>query len=67
MATPNASDDQIKYLSSYFNDVRSAFDGQAELGRLSEGRVDAILHNLQMIMQNVQAAAFEQLRNRTGQ
>ncbi|MBL3752929.1 hypothetical protein [Mycobacteroides abscessus] len=64
MATPNASDDQIKYLTRYFDDVRTAFDGQAKLGRLSEGRADAILQQLQMIMQNVQAAGFEQLRDR---
>lgn len=35
MATPNASDDQIKYLAAYFKEVRTVFDGQAKLGRLS--------------------------------
>ncbi|SKN02624.1 Uncharacterised protein [Mycobacteroides abscessus subsp. massiliense] len=64
MAAPNASDDQIKYLLTYFDEVHAAFKDQAQLGVLSEGRADVILLNLQSVMQNIQATGFEQLRVR---
>lgn len=67
MTFPNleASKDQIDYLSSYFDSVRTTFSYKATPGSLSKVSARQILHSLQQIQQTLESTGFEELAPKT--
>lgn len=60
-----ASQQQLEYLATYFESVRTMFEDRTKLGSLGESRAKIILLNLQQIVQEFEKTGFEQLGEST--
>ncbi|WP_100514342.1 hypothetical protein [Mycobacteroides abscessus] len=61
MTSFDMTPEQLDYLRTYFESVRTVFDDKAKLSRLSKMDAKQVLLALQSIMQTLEKAGFDQL------